>query len=205
MVSISNQISSSSFGSQVLCRIVGLACIVGFLVDMTVLALPPSAGAAWRVGILQQMGDRSIILLFGIALIAYSVWEISQIRKILSYAALSIGVLFLLFCILVIRDSLMLQSQTLENIGQQAAELQTQVEESRTNPDAASVTNEQFEQATQQINAQAETLKQNAKTTITRASIASTSNFVVVGIGLISLGRASMTSSGTAGRPRQRR
>jgi hypothetical protein len=205
MVSFPSQVSSSSFGGQALCRIVGLACIVGFIVDMTVLALPPGAGAAWRVGLLQQMGDRSIILLFGLALLAYSVWEIPSIRKIFSYISLSAGVLFLLFCILVIRDSLALQTQTVANIGQQATDLQTQIEESRTSPEAASVTPEQFEQATQQINAQAETLKQNAKTTITRTSIASTSNFAVVGIGLISLGRVTMTSGSNAGNSRQRR
>lgn len=198
MVTLSNQISPASFSGQVICRIVGFACLFGFLVDMTVLALPPGSGAAWRVSLLQQMGDRSIILLFGLALMAYSIWDSPPMRKILSYIALSIGVLFLLFCILVIRDSLSLQSQAVANIGQQAAQLQTQVEETRANPNPATpVTPEQFEQATQQINAQAETLKQNAKTTITRTSIASTSNFVVVGIGLISLGRVGL-SSGSA-------
>ncbi|HEY9879622.1 MAG TPA: hypothetical protein V6D29_14285 [Leptolyngbyaceae cyanobacterium] len=206
MVSFPNQISSGSFGGPILCRIVGLACLFGFLVDMTVLALPPGSGAAWRVGILQQMGDRSIILLFGIALVAYSVWDSPQVRKLVSYAALSVGVLFLLFCILVIRDSLVLQDQALANIGKQAAELQTQVEQTRAKPDPnISVTPEQFEQATQQIDLQAKTLKQNAKTTITRSGIASTSNFVVVGVGLISLGRVGMSSGSAAGKSRRKK
>ncbi|MBD2260586.1 hypothetical protein [Pseudanabaena sp. FACHB-2040] len=196
MVSFPNQASPSSFSGPILCRIVGLACLIGFFIDMAVLALPPSAGAAWRAGLLQQMSDRSIILLFGMALFAYSIWDIPQIRKLLSYAALSIGVLFLLTSIVVIRDSLTLQAQALTNIGQQAAQLQTQVEQSQTNPDlAAPPSPEQLEQATQQITSQAEALKQNAKTTITRTGIASTSNLVVVGIGLISLGRTALSSS----------
>jgi hypothetical protein len=190
MVTIPNQSPGNSLGGPIICRIVGFTCLFGFLTDMIALVLPLGSGAVWRVGLLQQMGDRSIVLLFGLALILYSFWPIQQFRKLVSYACLSVGVLFLLFCILVIRDSLTLQSQAISNIGRQATELQTRVEAGQSDPEiSAQATPEEFAEAARQITVQADTLKQNAKTALTKTGIASTSNFIVVGIGLISLGR----------------
>jgi hypothetical protein len=115
----------------------------------------------------------------------------------------------LLSSILVIRDGLTLQSQTIERIGQEATQLQTQVEQSRTNPDITA-TPDEFAQALQTIEAQAETLKQNATTSLTKASIASVSNLVVMGIGLLGLGRvgiggASSSALGGSKSRKQRR
>lgn len=157
---------------------------------MTALTFPLGSGTAWRVGILQQMGDRSIVLLIGIALLIYSAWENQSLRKTLSYLALGLGTLFLLICLFVVRESFSLRSQAINNIGNQATELQTQVEQSRSNPEiAANATEDDFENALRAIETQAQDLRENAKTTITRSGIASTSNFAVVGIGLLSLGR----------------
>lgn len=198
MVTIPNQSPGNSFSGPLICRIVGFTCFFGFLTDMIALALPLGSGAAWRVGLLQQMGDRSIVLLFGLALILYSFWNSQPFRKLVAYTCLSVGVLFLLFCILVIRDSLALQSQAINNIGRQAAELQTRVEASQTDPEiSASATPEEFAEAARQITVQADTLKQNAKTALTKTGIASTSNFIVIGIGLISLGRIGIGTSRT--------
>lgn len=199
MDSASNPLSSSSFSGQSIARIVGFTCIFGFIVDMTALTFPLGSGTAWRVGLLQQMGDRSIVLLIGIALLIYSVWDNPGLRKLLGYIALGVGTLFLLLCLLVVRDSLSLQSQAVNNIGNQATQLQTQVEQSRSNPEiTANATPDDFNEALRQIDIQAETLKQNAKTTITKSGVASTSNFAVVGIALLSLGRLSMGSKGKA-------
>jgi hypothetical protein len=181
---------STGLGGQAIARIVGFSCLFGFLADVIALALPFGSGAAWRATLLQQMGDRSIVLLIGLALLVYGFWENSSLRKPFSYAALGVGVLFLLSSILVIRDGLTLQSQTIEQINQQATQLQTQIEEGRNNPDfAATATPEDFTQALQALDSQAATLRQNAKTSLTKASLSSVSNLVVIGIGLLSLGR----------------
>jgi hypothetical protein len=190
MVSISNQASYSATGGQIIARIVGFTCLFGFLADIVALTFPLGNGAAWRVGLLQQVGDRSIVLLFALALILFSYIDQQQLRKPFAYVAMVIGVLFLLSSILVIRDGLVLQSQTVDRIGQQAEELQTRVEESKTNPEiTANVSPDDFETALRQIDDQANTLKQNARTSLTKTSLASVSNLVVVGIGLLSLGR----------------
>jgi hypothetical protein len=167
---------------------------------MVALALPLGSGAAWRASLLQQMGDRSIVLLIGLALLIYGFWENSRLRKPFSYAALAVGVAFLLSSILVIHDGLVLQTQTIDRIGQEATQLQTQVEQSRTNPEiTANATPDDFAQALQAIDRQAETLKQNAKTSLTKASLSSVSNLVVMGIGLLGLGRVGIGgASGSA-------
>ena len=210
MVSLNPQ-TPTGLGGQSIARIVGFTCLFGFIADMVALALPIGAGAAWRASLLQQMGDRSIVLLIGLALLIYGFWENSGLRKPLSYAALVVGVAFLLSSILVIRDGLALQSQAIETIGEQAGELQFQVEQSRGNPEiTANATPDDFAQALQAIDAQAETLKQNAKTSLTKASIASVSNLVVMGIGLLGLGRvgiggASGSAMGSSKSRKQRR
>ncbi|MGB3202288.1 MAG: hypothetical protein WBA99_15395, partial [Nodosilinea sp.] len=113
------------------------------------------------------------------------------------YAALAVGVAFLLSSILVIRDGLVLQTQTIDRIGEEATQLQTQVEQGRNNPEiTANVTPDDFAQALQAIDTQAETLKQNAKSSLTKASLSSTSNLVVMGIGLLGLGRVGIGGAG---------
>lgn len=197
MVGAANPLSSPSLSGQAIARVVGLTCVFGFLVDMTALTFPLGSGTAWRVGLLQQMGDRSIVLLIGVALLIYSAWENQSLRKTLGFVALTLGALFLLICMFVVRESFSLHSQAVSNIGDQATQLQTQVEAGRSNPEiAANATEDDFANALRAIDTQAETLRQNAKTTITRTGIASTSNFAVVGIGLLSLSRIASGSKG---------
>ncbi|MBD2231979.1 HpsJ-like protein, cyanoexosortase C-associated [Phormidium tenue] len=197
MVGASNPLSSPSLSGQAIARVVGLTCAFGFIVDMTALTFPLGSGTAWRVGLLQQMGDRSIVLLIGIGLLIYSAWENQNLRKPLGFLALGLGTLFLLICMLVVRDSFSLHSQAIDDIGNQAIQLQTQVEASRSNPEVGgNASEDDFANALRAIDTQAETLKQNAKTTITKSGIASTSNFAVVGIGLLSLGRLAMGAKG---------
>lgn len=195
MVSISTQPGISSYAAKRICRVVGWTCLVGFLLDMLTIALPPGAGAAWRAGVLQQMGDRSIVLLFGSALVMYSLWESRSQRRRMAYVCLALGVFFQMSCLLVIRDSLVLQQRAVDTISTRAEEIQTQIDQGRSNPELlGDITQEQLEEAARQLNAEADSLLQTARTDITRASIASIGNLVVVGLGLIGLGRVGLRS-----------
>ena len=187
---------AASSSAMVLCRLVGLACLAGFTVDMLVLGFPADPGTLeWRVQFLQQMSDRSIILLFGMGLLIYGLMELRAWRKRLATVCLAIGVIFQLSCVAVIRDSSVLQDQALNRIDNQASQLETRIEEARSNPEvAAQVSPEQLEQAMQQLSLQSETLQKNAKTGIFRAGLASVGNLAVAGLALLALGRYGLRS-----------
>ena len=199
MVSIPNSAptsSSTSYGAKGICYIVGLVCIVGFFADMLIIGLPPQPGnLQWRVGILQQFGDRSIILLFGAALILFGNMGKRLILRQLSRFCLLGGVVFLLMCILAIADSASLQQKALTNIKTQQSQLQTQIRRAQKNPDALAnnITAEDLQQASKRLEAQANSLKKNAKTSSIKTGAASVSNLLIVGLGLIGLGRYGMT------------
>ena len=194
MATTSAQNFAPSYNAKPLCRIVGIACLAGFIVDLLVLALPPSLGnPEWRTGFLQQVSDRSIILLFGTALTLYGSLEVRTIRKQFGVACMVIGVLYLFCCVLVLRDGLALNDLAEKNIGNQAAQVQTQIQKAKDDPRAApNVTPEQLQQASQTIDTRVISLKQSAKTGILKTAIAIVGNLTVIGIALISLGRYGM-------------
>lgn len=191
MASISTPNFASSYNSRPLCQIVGLTCIAGFLVDLLILAFPPSLGSTeWRIGFLQQVSDRSIILFFGLALFMYGLLENRDWRKRLALFCLSLGVIFLLSSVLVIRDGIDLQQKADTSITTRASQLQSQIENSKSNPDVTGkITPEQIKQASQQVASQAASLKQNAQSGILKTGAASVGNLAVVGFALIGLGR----------------
>lgn len=181
---------------QAIARIVGLICVVGFIVDVLGLILPPGSGAGWRFGLLQQMSDRSIVLLFGVALLIYGCWESQLRRKPLSYAALGLGVAYLLTCVLVVSDGLKVQSQATTQISQRVEQLQSRVEQSRNNPEiTAKASPDDFNNALKSIEAQAYAATENTKTSVTKTIIVVASNFLIVGLGLLSLGRLGIGGS----------
>lgn len=183
---------SSSYSPRALCRIVGFACLAGFLVDLFVLTFPPALGnIEWRIAFMQQLGDRAIILLFGLALIMYGILDYRQWRRRLALACLGVGILFCLSSVLVIRDSLTFQQQALNTISTQANQIQTQIQKAQEDPKSApqSLTAEQLSQASRALSAQAETVKQNTKTGVLRTGISSVGNLVVVGLALLGLGQ----------------
>lgn len=188
-ISVSNQ--SSPYSGRGLCRIVGFACLAGFLLDILVLALPFNASSLeWRIGMAQQVGDRSIVLLFGAALTMFGSFDNRRWLKRFALFCLIIGIVFQLSCVLVIRDSLTLQQQALKTINTQAGQLQSQIEKAKNSTTTAQpVTPEQVQKASQLVSTQAESLKQNAKTVTFKTGFSSLANLIVVGVALISLGR----------------
>lgn len=177
-----------------ICLIVGLTCLAGFVADLLVLGTPPDPFALeWRVNFLQQVGDRSIIFLFGIALLLYSIFDNRKIKRSLSLFCLAVGVAFLLSSLLVIRDSLALKDQAFNNIGTQEEQIQSQIAKSQaTGKLPPDVSLEQLQQASQEITSRAEQAKQSTSQDITKVGMSGLGSLVVVGAGLIGLGRVGM-------------
>ena len=65
---------------------------------------------------MQQVSDRSIILLFGLALVMYGMLDFRRWRRWLALFCLIWGVIFNLSSILVIRDGIASQQQAMTNI-----------------------------------------------------------------------------------------
>ncbi|UIE36384.1 HpsJ-like protein, cyanoexosortase C-associated [Leptodesmis sichuanensis] len=191
MTTVPAQNFSPSYSPKGLCRIVGFACLGGFLVDLFVLTLPPAFGTLqWRITFLQQLADRSVILLFGMALIMYGILDFRRWRRRLAMASLIFGIVFILSSILVIRDSLEFQQQAMANISNRASQVQSQLQQAQSNPKLAPrVKPEQLEQASQLLSNQLASAKETTKTSVLRTGISSVGNLIVIGLALIGLGQ----------------
>ena len=182
---------SNPYIPKSLCQIVGFACLAGFIVDLLVLAVPPNPmSVEWRVSVFQQMSDRSVILLFGIALTLYGSLDNLRVKQPISLASLLLGVFFSLCCVLVIHDGITLQQDAINTINKQATQVQTQIQQAQTNPPPnLKATPEQLQQASKQVKTQADTLTQTTRITAIKTTFVSVGNLLAVGVGLISLGR----------------
>jgi hypothetical protein len=187
--------SPASNGARSLISIVGMACLAGFCIDILMLALPPNPGALeWRVTFLQQLGDRAIILLFGMALMMFSVLTVRSVRRNFALASLTIGAALLLSCVLVIRDGFVLQNQALTNITTRATQAQEQIAAAKLNP-PKDVDMAKLDQLEGQLKQQAETLQANTKTGVLKTATRSVGNLAVIGMALIGIGRFGLRSN----------
>jgi len=178
--------------SKTFCRIVGIVCLIGFAINLLVLALPPNPMALeWRVAFLQQVGNRSLILPIGAALTLYGYVESRRQLQQISLLSLLAGVLLTLLCLLAGRDVATLQQQSVLTINEQAAKIQTQIQQAKDNPASLpkNTTIDQLTQASQQISGRAETLRENTKLGGVRTGVASVGNLLIAGLGLVSIGR----------------
>lgn len=180
-----------------LCLIVGLVCMAGFCVDMLTLVLPLAPfQLSWRMSVLEQVGDRSIVFLLGSALVIYSQLINRRVVRPLSLLCLGVGIAFMLSCLVVIRDSLVMQDVTISRISNQAEVLQARIREGENSPELpADISLDQLREAAQQVASEAEQLKQNSRTEINKLGLSSMGNLVVVGLGLMSVGRFGLATS----------
>ncbi len=191
MTTIQSNQRLTSPNPKPLCQIVGFACLTGFILDILVMTFPLQLGnLAWRVGFLQQLGDRSIILLFGIALLMYGVIDFTPWRKRLAFICLGLGVAFILSSILMISDGFALRERAVIEINAQQDQMQTQIQKVKENPKLVpQITPEKLQQASQTVVSQAESAKQNAQTGTFKTSFSGFGNLLVVGLALIGLGQ----------------
>ncbi len=191
------QSSRSINNALSICRVIGLVCVAGFIFDFLIFSLPPSPRSLeWRIGVIQQISERSIILLFGLGLLIYSIAGTSRSSaKLISRVSMGIGVVFFLLCLLSVADGLKLQQQTINTISTQETQLQTQIRDAQSAPSALpeNVSIEDLKQASELLTQQADTLRQNAKTTVLKTIVNSIGNLILAGLGLLGLGRAGMT------------
>ena len=199
-ISASTPSSSSAYNPKGIYLMVGFVCIAGFLVDMLILSLPPNLGnIEWRVGLMQQFSSRSIIFLFGTALVIMGSTTKRARMVLFSRISTIVGLVFLALCLLSIADAIQLQQQAINTISSQESQLQTRIRDAQNNPAAIgeNITAEDLRQASQLLTQQADTLKQNAKSTVIKTGASNISNLLLAGLGLVGIGRYGMTMSRT--------
>lgn len=172
---------------------------MGFAINMAVIAFPPDLfNVQWRIGLLQQAGDRSIVLLFSAALLMYGFLANTIIRRPLALLSLVVGAMFAISGMVMVHDSLTIRDIAVNRIANQENQLRTQIQSARDNPQelAAEVTPELLEQATQQLGQQANTAKDAARTNALKLGAGSFSNLIITGIALIAIGRFGLRVAG---------
>lgn len=185
----------SSYGIKNICRIIGLVCIIGFFFDMLVLGLPPQRNIEWRIGFVQELANRSIILLFGLGLFIFGSAGRSKSRiKFVSQLSMALGVVFFLLCLLSVVDSTRLSKQSSTAIAAQESQLRSQIQEARSNPAELpeNIDLAALDQVSAQLTQQADQLRNNAQRTVLKTGISNIGNLLIVGAGLVGLGRTGM-------------
>jgi predicted PurR-regulated permease PerM len=196
--SLSGPSGGSMSNGRSLFRIVSFACIAGFLLDIIALAFPLKLGElAWRVGFLQQIGDRSIILLLGLVFLMLGSLEMRNLRKQVAMVSLGLGLAFMLCGVIGIKDAVSLQKQTSTNITAQSTQLQERIQQAKEKPPAnAKVTPELIDQAMKQVTDRTADAQKTAQTQILKTGLSSVGNLFIVGLAMIGIGRYGMRVRG---------
>ncbi|WP_414550908.1 HpsJ family protein [Anabaena sp. CCY 0017] len=172
--------------------IVGLACIFGFLVDLTGVALPLKfLEAEWRFGVLRMVSDRSIVLIAGLALLSFGLLDARYIRQMVSRFCLILGVVFILSGVLGFRDTIQLRDQAIKNIDTQSTQALRQLEAAKSNPEKLdpNITPERLQQVSQELQQQAQQQKYSNQARLYKLLSVAIGNLVVSGLALIAIGR----------------
>jgi len=182
---------AQSIVSKNICLVVGLACLLGFLVDALVLSTPFNPTVLeWRINFLQQISDRSILFLVSVALLLYSTFEKRQLRRGLSSVCLIIGVVCLMSSIVVIHDSISFRDKSFRDLNSQERQLQTSIKDSQSSGELpADISASEIRQASKSLSNRAEILRRNTGRDITKVGVASVGNLVALSFGLIGLSR----------------
>ncbi|MGB3299252.1 MAG: HpsJ family protein [Phormidesmis sp.] len=189
------QFVEAPYGAKNICRIIGLVCITGFIFDMVMLVLPLQNSIEWRIGVIQEAANRSIILLFGLALLVFGSANVSRSTLLLaSKLSMTVGVMFFLLCPLSIADSISLSRQSASAINAQESQIKTEIQAAKANPTQlpAGADVDSLKYASQQLTQQATSLRKSAKNTAIKTGTSNIGNLLIVGVGLLGLGRSGM-------------
>lgn len=190
--------------SQKLAIVVSGICLIGFIIDILVIGLPPNPlSAQWRFNFLQQVAERSLLLFVGSVLLFYSKLEGRlQPLRVVSITCLVVGLLLGLSSLIVIKDNFTLQHRAIANIDTQATELRKRIAQGREDTTLnQQIDPEAFTSALRKVDSQAASLKQDTQTGAMKTLISAAGNLLLVGGGLVGVGRLGLLRSQT----RQRR
>jgi hypothetical protein len=176
---------------QKLSLIMALACMAGFLIDLAAVLFPLRVlSAQWRLEVFQFAGNRSIVLLIGMALLVICLQHSRFLKRVFSRLCLLLGVVYLLTSIVVFKDTIAVRDASARNIDLQAEQAVQQIKSAEDSSlEAPSFSAEQLQQATQQIFQQAQGMKSNATQQLLKTLFMTVGNLLVAGMALIAMSR----------------
>ena len=176
-----------------LALITSIICIVGFGLDMAALSLRPTISSIeWRMGFMQQLGERCIILLFGGTLLCYGLQTMSTGLKRIACVVCGLGVLPSLSGFFYLHDSVRFRALAIENLTTQRQNFEQQIQqfspESTTSPELV-VDSAQKEKALKLLRERTQTLKSRTSVRIQKTVTRTFCSLLLTGIGLVTLGQ----------------
>ena len=176
-----------------LASLTGIICIIGFSLDILAVSLGATfSSIEWRMGFVQQLGERCIIFLFGASLLFYTL-QASTIRQKHGIAKIycTLGLCICLSCFFYWQDGLRFRALATGNLNTQSQGLERQIQEfpSRSMDQSLSaVRQEQKEYAIKILQENTGKLAQRATTGLYKTVIRTSVSLLVVGFGLVVMG-----------------
>ena len=179
-----------------LALITSIICIVGFGLDMVALSLRPTVSSIeWRMGFMQQLGERCIILLFGATLLCYGLQTMSTGLKRIAWVCCGLGLCLSLSGFFYLQDSVRFRALAIENLTTQRQNFEQQIQQFSPEDAALSelvVDPAQKEQALNLLRERTQTLKSRASVRIQKTVTRTFCSLLLTGIGLVALGQITL-------------
>lgn len=182
-----------------LALLTGIICIIGFSLDIFAISLGANfSSIEWRMGFVQQLGERCIIFLFGASLLCYTL-QVSTIRQKHRIAQIYciLGLCICLGCFFYWQDSFRFRNLATGNLDTQSQSLEKQIQELSPQSMAHSslaARQEHKEYAIEILQKNTEKLAQRATTGLYKTVIRTSVSLLIVGFGLVVMGLITLQS-----------
>ncbi|WP_035992551.1 hypothetical protein [Leptolyngbya sp. KIOST-1] len=179
-----------------LALITGLICLVGVSLDLLALSLSPlQASLEWRMGYMQQVGERCVILLFAGGLLCHGFQPRPRGLKRLAWACCGLGLCLSLSSFFYLRDSVQFSSLAIANLATQTQNLEQRIQTFAPQPNSPlnlNVDAAQKARAIERLGESAQALEARAKIGIQKTAIRTFFSLLLAGLGLVALGQIAL-------------
>lgn len=179
-----------------LALIVSLVCLFGLSLDLLAISLNPiPSSIEWRMGYMQQVGERCIILLFAMGLLGYSCQARPMGLKRIAWLCLGLGLCMSLSSVFYLRDSFQFRSLAIANLSSQTQNLEQRIQTFTPPTSSMAVDPAKKERAIELLGDSAQSLESRAKIGIQKTVSRTFFSFFLVGLGLMRIGQIALSSN----------
>ncbi len=176
----------------------GIICIAGFGLDLLAMSLQPTfSSIEWRMGFMQQIAERCIILLFGGALLCYGLQTMPAWLNRMAWVCCGLGLCMSLSGFFYLQDSVRFKSVAIENLSTQQQNLEQRIQQFTPQPRSSLdlvADPARKEKAVEILRERTQALESSAKVRIQKTVTRTFSSLLLSGTGLVILGRTTLRS-----------